>query len=105
MGMHETSDLTVIGKNAQTERVFRCSELLRSELADFIQPKALSAMLDLAAQSAANTPTDEVLREMRACIAGILLNRVGDFMVKMQPAIDGVERVTRAPSPRGRAAA
>ncbi len=103
--LDEHSDLTLIGQNAQTERVFRSAELLRAELTPFVQPKALSEMLDLAAQSAANTPVEDVLREMRASVAGMLLNRVGDFMVATQRALENVERVTRAPGARGRAAA
>ncbi len=102
----EQSDLTVIGQNARTERLFRSSELLRAELAPFVHPKALTEMLDLAAQAAEKAPVEDVLREMRATIAGMLLNRVGAFMLATQVSIEQhAERTTRPPAARARAAA
>jgi hypothetical protein len=104
--MHdEQSDMTVIGQSARTERLFRTSELLRAELTEFVHPKALNEMLELALRAAENTDSDDVLREMRATIAGILLNRVGEFMVKTQPGIERAERTTYAPGMHRRAAA
>jgi hypothetical protein len=93
--MHEEhSESTVIGQDARTERVFRTTELLRSELTALVHPDALSEMLDLAVRSVQSTDSVDVLREMRATIAGILLNRVGEFMVATQPPSEQVERAS-----------
>lgn len=103
--MNEHSALTVLGQSAQRERVARSAELLRAELAPFVHAKALSEMLDLAARAAENTPVEDVLREMRATVAGILLNRVGSFMVATQVAIERAEPVTHRSGTHKRAAA
>jgi hypothetical protein len=104
--MHnESSQLTPIAPIAHAERVARTTEILRAELASFVEPAALAEMLDLASRAASNASVDEILREMRATVAGILLNRVGAFMLATQNEIDHSERLTRPPAGRNRAAA
>jgi hypothetical protein len=82
------NDDTMMGRDARSERVFRTCEALRAELAPLVHPKALGEMLDLSAQAMTETPVEDVFREMRALVAGMLLNRVGDFLVATQPAVE-----------------
>lgn len=103
--MHEEhSQLTAIGQHARNERIAHTTALFRAELTGFVHPEALDEMLALAARSAESADSADVLREMRACIAGILLNRVGEFMVRTQPPSERSERTTHAPSARRAAA-
>jgi hypothetical protein len=102
---NEHSALNVIVTDAHLVRVQAGCELFRAELESFIEPAALAEMLDLAARAAQNAPVDEILRQMRAAIAGLMLDRVGKLMVATQPAIEGRARETRPPMGRGRAAA
>jgi hypothetical protein len=96
----QDSGSTLIGQSAQAQRVFQVYEALRTELEPFLHPKMLSSVLDQAADNVVNQPTDDVLREMRAAVAGMLLDRVGQFLVHTQP-----ERITRPTVPaRARAA-
>ena len=65
--------------------MFQVYEMLRAELEPFLHPKMLSQVLDQAADAASKQPQDDVLREMRAAVAGMLLDRVGQFLVSTQP--------------------
>lgn len=79
------SGSTLIGQGVQAQRTVQVYELLRAELEPFLHPKMLTAILDQAAASVANQPADDVLREMRAAVAGLMLDRVGQFLVNTQP--------------------
>lgn len=81
------NDDTMMGRDARSERVFRACERIRAELAPLVHPKALTEMVDLAAQAMTENDGD-VFREMRAYVAGMLLNRVGEFLVATQPAVE-----------------
>lgn len=83
--MDHDSSSTLIGRDVQAQRVFQVYELLRTELEPFLHPKMLSAVLDQAADAVSKQPQDDVLREMRAAVAGMLLDRVGQFLVSTQP--------------------
>ena len=102
---NEPSQVTPIAPSAHVERVARVVEILRGELTSFVAPTALDEMLDLASRAPSNASVDEILREMRATVAGILLNRVGAFMVATQSEIEHAERLTRPGSWRRQAAA
>jgi hypothetical protein len=96
----EHSDLNVIGQTTRTESVARASDRLRAELESFVAPAALDETMGLAAQAAATAGVDDIAREMRAAIAGMLLNRVGAFMVATQETVGPSERITRPPTGR-----
>jgi hypothetical protein len=85
--MDDDSSSTLIGRDVQAQRVFQVYEVLRAELEPFLHPKMLTSVLDLAADSVSNQPSDDVLREMRAAVAGMLLDRVGQFLVSTQPEV------------------
>ena len=79
------SSSTQIGQDAHVQRVFQVYELLRTELEPLLHPKMLAEVLDRAASCVSAAATDDVLREMRAAVAGMLLDRVGQFLVSTQP--------------------
>jgi hypothetical protein len=95
--MDHDSSSTLIGRDVQAQRVFQVYEILRAELEPFLHPKMLAHVLDQAADAAQKEPSNDVLREMRAAVAGLLLDRVGQFLVSTQPDPTGRQTIpTRA---------
>ena len=96
--MVEESDITLVGGDVR--RIAAAYETLRTDLEPYLHPKALSRVLDQAAdavQKRGPGPSGDVLREMRALVAGMMLDRVGQFLTSTDP--DRVERSQTYRSP------
>lgn len=85
-------------------RVLHVYAQLRDELAPVLRPELLSRVLTRAARSTDAHDPDDVLREMRASIAGQLLDVVSDFLVRTHVDVEDEGRQTQPSRPIARLA-
>ena len=91
------SGATEIRDENPAHRMLQAYEVLRAELNGLIAQPRLTEMLDEAMRTlSAAERCDDPLREMRAMVAGRLLDYVGQFLVATDPA-----RLARPTRPEG----
>jgi hypothetical protein len=95
-----TADVSPLGA-VHTQMPLRAAELVRAELTKSFGPKLAAELVDRALRHEAVQGSQTPLADLRAVVAGDLMNRVGELLVATAEAVS-VERAAQGIQETGR---